>query len=325
MSYRTVFLASLLPLALVVGCSADSGPSPAELEAQAIRERAAERVAAAHTRTVEEGRAGRLERLQTPDGWLSLVGLHWLSRGNSFVGSGPTKGVRLAVGPDEIGLVSLDRNGVVTFRAKGGLGVTYDGKPAGTATRVLTTDADGQTPTIVGFNQGDASFVVIKRGENVGLRVRDAMSPTRIRFPGLDYFPIDAGFRFDAIFEAHPAGQTLGIVNVMGIEEQMVNPGVVVFQKDGVEFRLEAVDEGDGRLFLIFADRTSGHETYAAARFLYAEATVDGGRTVVDFNLAYNPPCAFTEFSTCPLPPPSNRMDLRVEAGEKKPLKPDAA
>jgi len=265
-------------------------------------------------------RETRLANLQKPDGWLSLVGLHWLKAGNSYVGSGATKGVRLAVGPEELGLIRLERDGTVTFRATAGAGVLYDGQPADGSTRRLVTDADGGTPTVVGFNQGDASFVVIKRGENYGLRVRDALAPTRTRFPGLDYFDIDPAFRFDARFEAHPPGQTISIVNVLGIEEAMANPGVVVFQKDGVEFRLEAVDEGDGRLFLIFADRTSGHESYAAARFLYADQPADGGITVVDFNRAYNPPCAFTEFSTCPMPPPSNRLDLRIEAGEKKPL-----
>ncbi len=321
-SHRLLRFALPIGLALfaAIGCSGEAGPSQAEQDAQAKREAAAEAAAAVHARTVNEVRETRLTNLQKPDGWLSLVGLHWLKPGNSYVGSAPTKGVRLAVGPDELGLIRLERDGTVTFRATGGSGVTYDGQPADTRTRRLVTDADGATPTVVGFNQGDASFVVIKRGDSYGLRVRDALAPTRTRFAGLDYFEIDQAFRFDARFEAHPPGQTITIVNVLGIEEAMANPGVVVFQKDGVEYRLEAVDEGDGRLFLIFADRTSGHESYAAARFLYADKpAADGGMTVVDFNRAYNPPCAFTEYSTCPMPPPSNRLDLRVEAGEKKP------
>ncbi len=317
--WRLVLAVSLAAL-VAAGCSGESGPSQAELDAQAKREAAAAAAAAVHARSVNEIRETRLSNLQKPDGWLSLVGLHWLKAGNSYVGSGATKGVRLAVGPEELGMIRLERDGTVTFRATSGSGVMYDGKPADGGTRRLVTDADGGTPTVVGFNQGDASFIVIKRGENYGLRVRDALAPTRTRFAGLDYFPIDQAFRFDARFEAHPVGQTIPIVNVLGIEEAMANPGVVVFQKDGVEYRLEAVDEGNGRLFLIFADRTSGHESYAAARFLYADQPADGGMTVVDFNRAYNPPCAFTEFSTCPMPPPSNRLDLRIEAGEKKPL-----
>ena len=315
---------ALVALVAFVGCSAETGPTEAERNAEAIRERAAANVAAVHARGVQEVRDQRLARLQQPDGWLSLVGLHWLQPGNSFVGSGATKGVRLAIGPDELGLITVERD-TVRFRANPAAGLTFDGQPAGRGTRTLATDADGGTPTVVGFNQGDASFVVIRRGGRFALRVRDALAPTRTGFAGLDYFDVDPSFRFDARFEAHPPGQTIRIVNVMGIEEPMANPGVVVFEKDGVEYRLEAVDEGDGRLFLIFADRTSGHESYPAARFLYAEQPADGGTTVVDFNLAYNPPCAFTEFSTCPLPPASNRLDLRIAAGEKKPRKPVGA
>lgn len=313
-----------LLMAAVVGCSDGGGTSEAEANAQATRERAAAEVAAVHARSVEDAREQRLQRLQRPDGWLSLVGLHWLEPGNSFVGSGATKGVRLAVGPEELGLITLDGD-TVRFRANPSAGVSFDGEPAGRGTRVLASDADGGTPTVVGFNQGDASFIVIKRGDRFALRVRDALAPTRTTFTGLDYFPTDPAFRFDARFEPHPEGRTLPIVNVLGIEEPMANPGVVVFEKDGIEHRLEAVDEGDGRLFLIFADRTSGHESYAAARFLYAERPAPGETTVVDFNLAYNPPCAFTDYSTCPLPPPSNRLDLRIEAGEKKPRKPASA
>lgn len=319
--YPARALRALVALALVMaigGCGGEQGPSEAERQAQAARERAAAEAAARYERAVLDARERRLERLQRPDGWLSLVGLHWLEQGNSFVGSGATRGVRLAVGPDELGLITVE-GPRVRFRASPSAGVTFDGAPAGRGARELATDADGATPTVVGFNGGDASFIVIERGGRLALRVRDALAPTRTGFSGLDYFDIDPAFRFDARFEPHPPGQTLAIVSVLGVEEPMANPGAVVFTKDGREHRLEAVDEGDGRLFLIFADRTSGHETYPAARFLYAERPGDAGLTVVDFNLAYNPPCAFTEFSTCPLPPPSNRLDLRVAAGEKKP------
>lgn len=100
----------------------------------------------------------------------------------------------------------------------------------------------------------------------------------------------------------------------------MPNPGRVLFEKDGAQYSLEALDEGDGQLFFVFADRTSGHQTYAASRFLYAQPAGPDGKVVLDFNRAYNPPCAYTPFSTCPMPPPENRLDLAVAAGEKKPL-----
>ncbi len=316
-------LVSIALAALALGGCADesAAPSQAERDAQAARERAAEQVAVVHARSVEAVRERRLQNLQKPDGWLSLVGLHWLQPGHSFVGSGATMGVRLAIGPEELGLITLDDQ-TVSFRPNMRSGLSFDGQPARRGTRTLTSDADGATPTVVGFNQGDASFIVIRRGDRFGLRVRDALAPTRTGFTGIDYFDIDPAFRLEARFEAHPSGRTLGIVNVLGIEEQTANPGVLVFEKDGNEYRLEALDEGDGRLFLIFADRTSGHESYPAARFLYAEQPGASATTVLDFNLAYNPPCAFTAFSTCPLPPAANRLDLRVEAGEKKPRRP---
>jgi uncharacterized protein (DUF1684 family) len=318
-TWRRVLPAMVMACGLAA-CGADEGPSQVERDALAARERAAAQVAVVHARQVRQVREERLERLQKPDGWLSLVGLHWLQPGNSFVGTGATKGIRLAVGPEELGMIALEGERI-RFRPSPGAAVTFDGTPA-RGTRELMSDADGGTPTVVGFNGGEASFIVIKRGDRFGLRVRDAQAPTRVGFTGLDYFEINPAFRFDARFEAHPPGQTLGIINVLGIEEPMANPGALVFEKDGVSYRLEAVDEGDGRLFLIFADRTSGHESYPASRFLYAERPSGRGTTVVDFNLAYNPPCAFTEFSTCPLPPAANRLDLRIEAGEKKPRKP---
>ena len=133
--------------------------------------------------------------------------------------------------------------------------------------------------------------------------------------------------RFVATFDAHPPGQTVDIVNVLGMVEPMPNPGTLTFTApvegpDGAvvekTFRMEAVDEGDGRLFFTFADRTSGHETYAASRMVYADPPGPDGTTVLDFNTAYNPPCAFTPFATCPLPPAQNRLPIRIEAGEKR-------
>ncbi|MGH8107078.1 MAG: DUF1684 domain-containing protein, partial [Arenimonas sp.] len=229
-------------------------------------------------------------------------------------------GTQIAVGPDRIGMLTLSKEGKITLQPESGSGITIDGAPA-TSTATLVSDADGEA-TVVGFNDGMASFIVIKRGDRYALRVRDALAPTLTQFPGIEYFDISKDYRFQAKFVPHEAGKKIEIMNILGMVEPMDNPGEVVFTKDGKEFRMETVDEGDGRLFIIFADRTSGHETYAAARFLYADNPgPKGGTTVVDFNKAYNPPCAFTSFSTCPTPPLQNRLDLRVEAGEKKPLK----
>ena len=309
-------LISLAVLALALS-ACERGPSPEDL-AKAEREKA-QRLA--YETQVKEWRTGRVQRLTKPDGWLSLVGMHWLEVGRTRVGSGTDNGTRLAAGPAHVGVVTLEKEGVVHFMPEDGAGITIDGQPAGGSV-VLASDADpNRDATVVGFNKGDASFIVIKRGDRYALRVRDALAPTRTGFPGIEYFDIDPGFRLRAQFHAKPPGSKIEIVNILGITEPMDNPGTLSFEKDGKQFTVETVDEGDHRLFLVFADRTSGHESYAASRFLYAEYPDAKGFTTLDFNEAYNPPCAFTPYSTCPLPPRQNRLDLAVRAGERKPIK----
>jgi uncharacterized protein (DUF1684 family) len=263
---------------------------------------------------VQTWRAQRLERLQAPNGWLSLVGLHWIEPGTHTVGRAADNDVVLATGPAHLGTLTLNEGEITFLPAKDG-GATIDG--AAVAVETALAPDSGATPTFVAFDGGQASFQVIERDHRFALRVRDARAPTRAGFTGIEHYPVDAAWTFQARFEPHPAGRTIPIVNVLGMTEPMANPGVVVFEKDGKSHRLEAVDEGDGQLFLIFADRTNKKETYGAGRFLYAAPAVDG-KTTVDFNKAYNPPCAFNAYSTCPLPPPENRLDLAVTAGEKR-------
>ena len=307
-----VLMAMILASAMLGAC----GEPPVDPAIEA----AAKAQKTAYETEIADWRAGRLQRLTKADGWLSLVGMHWIEVGNTRVGAAADNGTRLAAGPPKIGVISLGRDGNIGFTPESGVDLLIDGQPASGPVK-LVSDADG-TPTVVGFNKGDASFIVIKRGGKYALRVRDALAPTRTNFPGIPSFDIDPSFRFNARFTAHPPGKKIDIVNILSMVEPMDNPGTVTFEKDGKSFTLEAVDEGDHKLFLIYADRTSGHESYAAARFLYAEYPDATGMTVVDFNKGYNPPCAFSEFSTCPMPPLSNRLDLAIKAGEKKPFKP---
>jgi len=305
-----VLLAAMLTA--VAGCGGDEKPAQADAGADAARR--------AYDQSIEEWHAGRLERLQRPNGWLSLVGMHWIEEGPTRVGTNEKFGTRLAVGPDDLGTLILGKDGRIEFQPSPDAGVLIDGQPA-TGPVTLTSDADG-TPTEVAFNKGDASFIVIKRSGRYALRVRDVLAPTRTGFTGIDRFPIDPAFRFEAKFTPHPPGKTLDIVNILSMVEPTPNPGTLTFTRDGKQYTLEALDDtGDGQLFVVFADATSGHETYPAARFLYTDPPGPDGTTVLDFNKAYNPPCAFTAFSTCPTPPLSNRLPLRIEAGEKKPRK----
>jgi uncharacterized protein (DUF1684 family) len=318
MNRRTWLAMMVLPAALAAcgGEGADPGAASGEQAARQERMR--------YEGEILAWRDQRVARLTRPNGWLSLVGMHWLAPGSTYVGSADDNGTRLSVGPAQIGMVTLGKDGstVLRLHPDARAHVTIDGLPPPEGDIPLVADADapeGGGPTVVGFNKGDASFIVIKRADRVGLRVRDALARTRTGFPGLDYFDINPDMRIVATFEPHPPGQTVDILNVLGMVEPMPNPGTLSFEKDGKTFRMEAVDEGDGQLFFTFADRTSGHQTYAASRMVYADPAGPDGKTVLDFNKAYNPPCAFTDYSTCPLPLPANRLDLAVEAGEKKP------
>jgi len=162
-------------------------------------------------------------------------------------------------------------------------------------------------------------FFVIERAGNLGVRVRDLSNPHRTGFQGLSYFPVSTAWVFEARFEPYQPARHIRIINILGMEHEYEFPGAVVFVKDGREWRLDAVLEepGDRELFIMFADATSGHETYGAGRFLYVPLP-SAGRTRLDFNKAYNPPCALNDFATCPLPPPQNHLKLRVDAGEKR-------
>lgn len=269
-----------------------------------------------YEQTIEQWRTQRIEGLKKPQGWLSLVGLHWLDlkSGTQTVGRAADNAIVLATGPDRLGELSY-ADSLISFTPAKDSGVTVNYVVRNGAVELKSDNS--RTPTTLAFDNGEATIQLIERGEKFALRVRDARAKTRSGFVGLENYAIDPSWRIEARFEPHPDGKTIQIANVIGQLDANPNPGAVVFERDGKSYRLEAVDEGDGQLFLIFADRSNGKETYGAGRFLYADAAVDG-KTVVDFNKAYNPPCAFNAYSTCPLPPPENRLDLSVTAGEKK-------
>jgi uncharacterized protein len=260
-------------------------------------------------------RTQRRERLLAPDGWASLVGLHWVERGTHRVGSGAANGIRLSIGPERLGLLHLDPEGV-RFTPQAGVELSLDGAPLPGAT-ALRTDAHADGPSLLGFDDGRGQATVIERSGRHALRVKHADAPTRTGFAGLEYWPGGRDWQVDARFEPHPPGRTIPIANIIGTLDDMDNPGVVVFEREGFEYRIEALDDGSQDLFLVFADRTSGHGSYPAGRYLYTPPADASGRMTVDFNRAYNPPCAFTAFATCPLPPPENRLELSIEAGEK--------
>jgi uncharacterized protein (DUF1684 family) len=262
----------------------------------------------------QDWRDKRLKRLQSPNGWLTLVGLHWLQPGENVFGSDPDCAVPLPAGkaPKHAGVLVLE-SGTVRIKPAPGAGLKVDDKPLGE--RVLGDDMAEKTDVVT---LGDLSFFVIKRGERIGVRVKDAQSPVRTGFKGIDYFAADPRWRVNASFVPYDAPKKVPIPTVLGTADTMEAPGLVKFTMDGKEMTLEPVveDPSDPMLWFIFKDATSGKETYGGGRFLYADMPKDG-KVVVDFNQAYNPPCAFTPYATCPLPPRQNWLPIRVEAGEK--------
>ena len=269
-----------------------------------------------YTHEIEQWRAKRTANLTSPTGWLSLIGLEWLQEGANRVGSASDNDIVLKAGPAHLGVVTLGKDGALHIALDDKAGATIDGKSVREATLIDDMHAGEATPTTVAF--GNANFYVIERDGRKALRVKDSDAETRKDFLGIDYFPIDPSWRVVADWVPFDPPHKLEIGSVIGTIDKVDVPGKAVFQRNGHTFELLPYqEEPGGELFFVLADRTSGKETYGAARFLYAALPKDG-KVVLDFNKAYNPPCAFTPFATCPLAPPENRLDVAVTAGEKK-------
>lgn len=257
-------------------------------------------------------RAERVQRLTAPDGWLSLIGLHFLVEGDNLVGSAAENQVVLAAGPARVGNVVVTAGGTARLQVAPGVDVRVNGVP------VLSAElGDGRTGRAATVSCGTVSFFVIERGGRLALRVRDTEAKRRREFAGIDYFPVDTTWRIEATWEPYARPREVPIRNILGQESRAIVLGRAVFTRDGHRIGLIPIQEAPGEpLFFVISDLTSGTETYAAARFIYADPPRDG-RVVVDFNRAINPPCAFTPFATCPLPPPENQLPIAVRAGER--------
>jgi len=264
-----------------------------------------------HRQAVEAWRASRDERLRKPDGWLTLVGLEWLEEGENRIGSAADNDIRLSGGPAFWGSVVL-RDGLLQFNNADPGTVLIDNAPQASAK--LVADTDGE-PTVI--SSGTLRINVIFR-ESYALRIKDSQASALQNFKGVDNYPIDDSWLIDGRFTRAQEGTGIEIVNVLGQIGESPVYGTFEFDRDGKTYELLALgNEESESLWFIFTDRTTGHGTYGAGRYLYSEGMPENGRLTVDFNKAYNPPCAFNPYSTCPIPPQRNRMDLWVRAGEK--------
>jgi uncharacterized protein (DUF1684 family) len=264
---------------------------------------------------IADWRAKRLASLTSETGWLTPIALYWLKQGENSFGRASTQAFVVddaALAPDTGAFVLKD--GRVRYVAHGSKAMSYLGKPV--TSLDLKSDADEKPTELVA---GKLHFMLIERAGHLGIRVRDSVSPNRLQFKGLEYFPVRADWHIQARFEPYVPERRIPIVNILGMTEEMSSPGAIVFEHEGRTWRLDAILEapGDRELFVMFSDATSGKQTYGGGRFLYV-GLPDADRIEVDFNEAFNPPCAFTDFATCPLPPPQNRLALEVDAGELK-------
>jgi len=264
---------------------------------------------------IERWRAARLKRLTGPEGWLTLVGLCWLHEGVNSVGSDPSNDVRLPEGraPAHVGTIQV--GGMkATAEFDPNAGVAHEGQPV--STLELDDDA-GNRPSIL--RMGTISFFVIRRENELAIRVRDSESQRRHEFSGIEHYPVDPRWRIETRFHPYDSARRARVKTVLDTQETYVVPGVVEFEIGTKTYTLDVfLEDPDDDLFVIFGDLTNKSETFGGGRYIYTPQAGQDGIVLLDFNTAYNPPCVFTPYATCPLPPPRNRLPLRIEAGERR-------
>lgn len=261
---------------------------------------------------LEAWRIQRYANLQEPDGYLSLAGLYWLEDGEHTFGSDSSNGIVFPENaPLHIGMLVV-ADSVVTMLVAPEAGVTIDGEAVGE--RVMADDSEG-SPTIAHLDS--LNWHVIHRSKGLAIRLLDTESEARRSFGGIDFFEPNRDWRLAARFERYDPPLEIDMPSITGVDEKDTVPGAVIFKVEGTEYRLDVTGRpGDDRYFVVFGDATSGLETYGGGRFVWIDAEDDEGAIIIDFNRAYNPPCVFSPFATCPLPTPNNRLPLRIEAGE---------
>jgi hypothetical protein len=266
---------------------------------------------------LEQWRDQRAQKLSAPDGWLSLVGLEWLQPGSNTFGSAAGNRIRLnAQVADHLGVLELKGNEVYLSSPASSLLAT--GAPA----QAAKIDTDGPNPTVL--KAGTLTLLVIHRGDRFALRIKDARAPTRVNFHGLHWYVPDPRYRVEAKWTPFSPPHEESIPTIIGTTLKLPVPGIAEFRLDGKTIQLEPVIEepGDKQLFFILRDTTSKTTTYGAARFLYADFPDNGldkpGHLLLDFNRLQNPPCAYTPYATCPLPPPQNKLAIALPVGEQR-------
>lgn len=270
----------------------------------------------AYRASVEKWRRAYEDDIKSDTGWLSIAGLFWLHEGENRFGSDPLNDIVLPEGsaPPDVGYFEL-RGDKITAHVNPGVVVTLAGKPVTTAEMTPDSQRGHTKPSDTQLVIGDLKLWVHASGGRLAIRLRDKNSLVRKNFTGLRWFPVDESYRVTARYTPYEKNKKIGIQNLAGDSLSVPVSGFVTFTLRGQELRLDAQQDDEGKLTFVFRDLTSGKETYGAARFLDTDP-VKNGEVVLDFNEAYNPPCAYNPYTTCPLPPPQNRLRARIEAGE---------
>ncbi len=260
---------------------------------------------------IDNWKQQRVDSLTKPHGWLSLIGMEWFHNGLNSIGSASDNDIVLPYGPKRIGKFQLNNDNII-FTAYNGVEI-FANKEAIDAPIEVKMDSSGE-PTV--FTIGTFEFYVIQRGKPA-LRIKDSLAGTLKEFKGISYFPLNEEFKVEAEFIPYDPVKEIEIINVLGLLNKEKSFGKLKFEIKGNTYYLDTLDSGD-EFFVLFADRTSGRTSYGPGRFLDVSKPKQGNMTTIDFNKAYNPPCAFNDYSTCPLPPAQNRIRVFIEAGEKK-------
>lgn len=287
----------ILAIAALTACTPKKSLTPEELQS--------------YQTEIEAWHQERLDDVKSPSGWLNLVGLYWLEPGINTFGTAPENKIIFPEGTiaPKAGYYRANQHDI-TFQPMDAP-IAINGRPVETETIIPLDSLRGTT-----FTSGTLEWYILRRDTRLGLRVRDLNSPAVKAFKGIDRYPVDPAYRIEATFQPADSTHTINITNVIGQTTPQPSPGALVFTLHGQEHHLDALEEGD-ELFIIFGDETSGKDTYGGGRFVYTDKPNAENKVYLDFNKAHNPPCVFTPYATCPLPPAQNILKVAVEAGEK--------
>ncbi len=249
------------------------------------------------------------------EGWLLLTGLHWLENGDNRVGAADDNDVvfRGAGVPSHIGTFAVS-DSQVTMRVTPNVAVQREGSAIDEVVMEPGSHANATLLTL-----GSLNWHIVRRGDRYAVRVRDSLASSLLSFDGIPSYPLNPAWRLSARFEYYKPPKAINVPNILGTVNESESPGAVVFRVGLKRYRLDVLgNPADSAFWIQFGDATNGAETYGGGRYIWVDAPDENGRTIVDFNKSYNPPCVFTAYATCPLPPRQNKHDLRIEAGELK-------